>query len=180
MSIVCGVRRGNRALIVLVTSAALACSRGHAGSLPTEPPSTSPPTSASPTAATDFDRELRDAIATYYAALSAAAHEPKSKTDALARLIAPSCTCAAVIDALRKEVAAGRWLDYSYTATHISVIEVGPLGGNAAYIVVQSPGHERSADGSVVATFNGSSEKFSVHFARTSSGWLLDRANRVR
>lgn len=85
-----------------------------------------------------------------------------------------------MIQFLRSEAQRGRYLDYSYRAKDVRVLDVGPLGGNATYLVVQTPGHERTNDGRIVGTFAGSTEKFSVHFVRRDSRWLLDRAERVR
>lgn len=157
-----------------------ACSDEHAGTLPPPSPTTGAPTTPTPSATGDYATGLRAAIDAYYRTLSEAARDPANRTDALAQLIHPSCTCMAVIDFLRKEAAEGHYLDYSYSARDIRVIDVGELGGNATYVVVQTPGHQRARDGRVLATFPGSEQKFSVHFRRLDGRWLLDRADRVK
>ena len=132
-----------------------------------------------PTPTPDYATELRQAITTYYATLNAAVHDPAIHTDALARLIAPSCECRSIVDLLRREARDGRYLDYSYRVENVRVISVGDLGGNATFVVVQSPGHERASDGRVLHTYRGGKDTFSVHFVRTTAGgWLLDRTSR--
>jgi hypothetical protein len=164
---------------VLVTGA---CSEEHAGTLPTPSPSV-PSATGTPSAslsALGYDGELRRAITTYYAALNAAVHDPAANVEALGRLIAPSCECRKVLDALREEAHEGRYVDYSYSIRDLRVIAVGDRGGNAAFVVVQSPGHERGHDGTVLHAFRGSTQSYSVHFVRTATGaWLLDRASRA-
>lgn len=173
------MRTGDLLVVALAALSVSACSH-HAGTLPTTSPSASVPrSSAPPSSPADPAAELRDAIARYYAALNAAVRDPAGKTDALASLIAPSCECRQVVDVLRSEARQRHYLDYSYTTHNIRVISVGSLGGNATYVVVQSPGHERSSDGTILHSYPGSTEKFSAHFRREGSTWLLDRASRT-
>jgi hypothetical protein len=128
----------------------------------------------------DDEASLRAAIVTYYRALTLAAHDPKHRTDSLARLIAPDCECRQVVDLLRNEARQGRYLDYSYAVRDVRVVAVGDLGGDATYVVVQTAGHERSGDGTVLHSYPASTERFSAHFSRRSNGWILTRAARVR
>ncbi|HEV2891912.1 MAG TPA: hypothetical protein VGX28_16180 [Frankiaceae bacterium] len=177
------MRTGVRVLTaVIAAGVAVACSDPTAAPLPSASPSTAAPSSSSPSpSATDFAGEVRAAIETYYRTLNQAAHQPASQTEALAALIDPGCPCFAVVRFLRQEAERGRYLDYSYSARDVRVIDAGSLGANATYVVVQSPGSERTNDGRIVASFPGSTERFSVRFIRTADGrWLLNRAERVR
>jgi hypothetical protein len=172
------VLRGIRGLSALVLSAAVACSNGHAGSLPT---SSSPrPSTATPTitATSDLRASLRAALRAYFDTLYAAGLDPANKTDDLDALIAPTCTCHRTIDVLRDEARRGRYIDYKYSLSNVLVIEVGPLGGNIRYTVRQSAGAERDRTGRVIESYKATTEKYSVHFARRDGRWLLDKVTK--
>lgn len=167
-----------RSLAALVLSAAVACSDGHAGSLPTESPSSTTPGAPTPTASEDLAQSLRTALRIYVDALHAAGLDPAHKTDALEALIAPTCPCHRTIDVLRSEAEQGRYIDYGYTLRDIVVIEVGELGGNVRYTVRQSAGAERDRAGKVIESYAPTTEKYTAHFVRRDGRWLLDEVTR--
>lgn len=177
--ILSAVPRGNVLLAALCLSAVAACSDPKAGTLPTASPT---PSSVSPTpsasASVDLAGSLRSALQAYFDALYAAGMDPANKTDALAALIAPSCTCYRAVDVLREEARKGRHIDYSYTLSDIQVIEVGSLGGNVRYTVAQSAGALRDSSGRVIKSYPASQETYSAHFARRDSRWIVDRIER--
>lgn len=171
--------RGNVVVAALVLSAVAGCSDPGAGTLPSASPSASvsSPT-PSPSASVDLAASLRGALVSYFDALYAAGLDPANKTDALAALIAPSCTCRSVVDVLREEARLDRFIDYRYGLSDIAVIDVGELGGNIRYTVARSAGAERERSGKVVETYPPTTEKYSSHFARVDGKWLLDRVTR--
>jgi hypothetical protein len=123
--------------------------------------------------------QVKQAIAAYISALNEALLHPARSTDALSRLIAPDCPCTSVLGLLRSEARQGRYLDYSYSVSGVSVQQVGELGGSATYVADQTAGHERTLDGKIIETFGESRARYSVHFRRHGDAWLLDRLDVV-
>lgn len=172
------MRTGEHVLAtVLAAVLAASCSDPQAGPLPTSSPSTGTP---SPTATPDYEAEARRAIDAYFAALNAALRDPSNRTDALAALIDPSCPCVQAVEALREEARAGRYIDYSYTVTDIRFQQVGSLGASVTFTAHQTAGSQRTRDGRIVRSFAASTIRYSAHFQRGSSGWLLDRLDQIR
>ena len=124
--------------------------------------------------------ELRAALKNYFDTLYAAGMDPAGKTDELAQLITPRCSCRSVLDVLRQEAAAGLHLDYSYRLTEIKVVSVGALGGDVTYVVHRSAGAERDAAGHVRERFAATTYRYSAHFQRDGDHWLLDQVARYR
>lgn len=168
------------AAVAALCGLVLACSDPKAGPLPTPSVTTVSPTSASPTAPPDYEAEVRAAITAYFDALNAALRDPANRTDELAALIAPSCTCTQILDALRAEAREGRYVDYTYSVTDVRVQQAGALGGSVTYTAHQTKGHERTHDGRIVQTFAASTTKYSAHFQRDGTVWRLDRLDQVR
>ena len=177
--ILCAVRRGI-GVAVLVLSMLLACSDPKAGTLPSASPSTHPSLSTPPTSSTPPDprTELRNALQTYFDALYAAGVDPATKTDALAALIEPTCTCYQVVNVLRDEARQGRYIDYRYSLSDVKVVDVDSRGGHINYTVARSEGAERDRAGRVIERFEAITEKYSAHFARSNATLLLDRLTR--
>lgn len=170
------------ALVLAALVLPAGCSDPKAAPLPSPSPtpSTVAPTTASPTPSADYEAEARRAVDAYFAALNAALRDPAERTDALAALIDPNCTCMRVVEALRSQARAGRYLDYTYSIRDVRVQQAGSLGASLTFVAQQSAGHERSRDGRVVRAFPASTVRYSAHFRRTSSGWRLDRLDQIR
>ena len=180
MPILSAVRRGTSALVALALSGVAACTDPRAGSLPPPAsPSASQTSTPPPASATDDPAaSLRAAVRAYFDALYAAGMDPANKTDELATLIHPSCTCRRVVDVLREEARLGRHIDYRYTLRNVQVIDVSAREGYVRYTVVRSAGAERDASGRVVERYAKTTEKYSVRFRRPDGRWLLDRVTR--
>lgn len=178
--IVCAMRTGVRrvaAMLAVVCGVVAGCSDPpKAAPLPSATPSTESP-SAIATTPPDYEAEVRAAIATYFAALNAALRDPATKTDALAALIAPSCTCVQVVTVLREQGRGGYHFDYVETVTDVRVQQAGELGASVTYVVEQSAGSKRDRSNRVIATYPRSSDRISAHFRRQSGTWLLDRVD---
>jgi hypothetical protein len=164
--------------LALSAFAVVACSDPHGGTLPSPSPAPSA-TSATPTAV-NLRTSLTNALHGYFDALYTAGLDPANKTDALAALVDPSCTCMRTVDVLREEARQGRSIDYRYTLKDVAVIEVGELGGNIRYTVMQSAGAERDHDGRVIEAYPASTARFSAHFTRSGDAWRLDRVTEFR
>lgn len=81
---------------------------------------------------------------------------------------------------LREEATRGHRLDYTYHAERVRIVEATANGGVGLYVVVQSPGTQRDADGRVLASYPGSRQKFTGAFIRRNGTWLLNRATQVK
>lgn len=175
----CGaVRRGTLLLTALVVGATVACSDPRAGTLPTTPSST--PTTPTPatTSPVSYAAELRAALKTYFDTLYAAGMDPANKTDDLAALIHPTCTCRRVLDVLREEARLGRHIDYRYDLRRVRVITVSGGRGHVRYSVHRSAGSERDESGRVYETYPEVVENYSVTFVQVNGRWLLERVTR--
>lgn len=129
----------------------------------------------------DYEAEARRAVDAYFAALNAALRDPANKTDALAALIDPSCSCRQVLDVLGDLERAGHYIDYCYTVSEVRVQQVGPLGASMTYVVAKTAGSKRTtSDDRVIATFPASRARFSVHLRREHGSWRLDRVDQMR
>lgn len=158
-----------------------ACSDERAGTLPPPAsPTTAAPTTPSPTASVDYEAEARRAVDTYFSALNAALRDPAKRTDELAALIDPSCTCRQVLEALREEGRVGRYLDYRYTVSDVRVQQAGSLGASMTYTAHQTAGHQRDRHGRIVRSFPANTTRYSAHFRRDRDAWRLDRLDQVR
>lgn len=156
-----------------------ACSDGKAGTLPTESPTTL--ASQTPTAPSVSPRtSLETALRTYFHALYAAGLDPAEKTDELAELIDTTCECYRVVTVLREEAREGRYIDYTYTLSDLKVVAVDSRSGDVNYTVTRSAGAERDRNGRVLEQFPPTTEKYSAHFVRSNSTWLLQRLTRFR
>ena len=177
------MRTGVRVLAAALAAASVAaCSDPKAAPLP---PTVSPTTaSATPTPAVstsdDYEAQARRAVAAYFAALNAALRDPARKTDALAALIDPSCTCRQVLDLLRDLARNGHHIDYAYTVSDVRVQQAGSLGASMTYVARQSAGHKRDRTGQALSSFPATTVRISAHFRRDGGRWLLDRLDQMR
>jgi len=160
--------------------AGVACSDPKAAPLPPPTPTTVAPTTASPTpSAVDYEAEVRRAVDAYFAALNAALRDPAHRTDALAALIDPSCSCRQVLDLLHGLAEDGYYIDYRYAVSDVRVQQAGALGASLTYVVSKTAGAKRTSSGRVVTTFEASRGRFSVHLRREGDAWLLDRLDEM-
>lgn len=166
---------------VVALVAGAGCSDPTAAPLPSVSPTTPSP-SPTPTvsASADYAAEARAAIDAYFAALNAALRDPANRTDALASLIDPSCTCRQVLDLLRDLAKDGHYIDYRYTVSDVRIQQAGSLGASLTWTAAQTAGAERAADGRVIERFSAATVRMAAHFRRASTGWMLDRLDQVR
>lgn len=179
------MRSGERVRLAAACVALLsvACSDPKAAPLPSASPTTLSPTptpTPSVSASADYEAQARRAVAVYFEALNAALRDPAAKTDALAALIDPSCTCFQAVEALREEGRQGRYLDYRYTVSNLRVQQAGSLGASLTYTAHQSAGYQRARDGRAIRAVPANTTRYSAHFRSTDAGWLLDRLDQVR
>lgn len=177
------VRRGIRQLATALTMTAVvaACSdEPGAGTLPTASPTTTTTPSPTPisTATTVTDEAaVRRAVRRYIASLNEALRTPERADELVAPLIASACTCRQVVATLRDLAQDGYYLDYRYTVSDIRVQQVGAVGASATYVARQSAGHKRDHTGKSLQAFNSTTVRYSVHFQRQGTRWLLDRSD---
>lgn len=179
------MRTGVRLLVTaLVVSLLVAgCSDPEAAPLPSASPTTVTPSPSATVVASpsgDYEAQARGAVAAYFEALNAALRDPATKTDALAALIDPSCTCFQAVEALRAEARQGNYFDYRYSVSNVRVQQAGALGASLTYTVHQSAGHLRNRDGRVIESFSANTGTYSVHLRRSGSTWLLDRLDQMK
>ena len=179
-----GERRVAAALTALAALAALlavACSDPEAAPLPSASPTSASvvPTTPSVSPSADYEAQARRAVATYFEALNAALRDPATKTDALAALIDPSCTCRQVLDLLHDLAQDGHYIDYQYTVSDVRVQQAGSLGASLTYVARQSAGHKRDSSGRSLATYPATTVRISAHFRHDNARWLLDRLDQM-
>lgn len=168
------------AAVAAVVVALSGCSDERAGTLPPPSPTTLAPTTPTPTVSADYAAQARIALQAYIDALYAAGLDPANKTDELAVMLSPTCTCRDVLRVLREEARLGRYIDYQYTLRDVLVIDAGPLGANLSYTVHQSAGAERERSGRVVTRFKPAATRYAAHLVRVDGRWLLDRVEEQR
>lgn len=173
------MRTGDLRVAAAALLAVVACSDPQAGPLPTESPTTVAPTTPTASPSADYEAEVRRAIDTYFAALNAALRDPGGRTDALAALIDPSCSCAQVLTLLHDLARDGHYIDYRYIVSDVRVQQAGSLGASVTWTAAQSAGAERARDGRVVESFPARTARYSAHFRRDGARWLLDRLDRM-
>lgn len=177
------MRTGVRVVAVVLSAwLGVACSDPQAAPLPSASPPATPSPSPTPVVSpsVDYEAQARRAVAAYFEALNAALRDPATKTDALAALIDPACTCRQVLDLLRELASDGHYIDYRYTVSDVRVQQAGSLGASLTYVVNKTAGARRSSDGRVVRSYPGTKGSFSVHLRNDSGSWLLDRVDQMR
>ena len=167
------------AALVMSVALLVSCSDPQAGTLPTPSP-TAPKTTQSPSPSAAAEDEVRQAVNDYFVALNQALRHPITGADSLSSYIAPECTCAEIIEVLKRLARAGEYLDYKYSVRDLRIQQVGGLGASVTYIVDQTAGHKRKNNGQVVATYPATTARYSAHLARRHDQWLLDRVDRQK
>ena len=171
------VPRGIRGLTALVLSAAVACSNGHAGSLPTPAPASmtaSVSTRPSPPAAA-----LTLAATTYYRTLESAAAHPDIDLGRFERLVSPRCECVQVVSLLRRVAHDRHRLVFDLTLSAARVARVEAHEGTVFIRVKQSVGKEVDAAGRVVRRLPSSDGEYTLDFVREGGSWLVTQITRT-